>query len=115
MVVLSLDNLNVNLMELVDLVKSMPIALLLFLTVELMEAVTIAEVLEKDVDLKMVVKSPTNKIAIAETVSAPTSVPAMLTALNLNALLIVTLIRVAVSNVTPTLNVLIATGPVLRL
>jgi hypothetical protein len=93
----------------------MPIALLLSLTAVPMEAVMIADPLDNDVEAKMVVRLLTNKTVIAETVFVPTSVPLTPTALPSNALLIVTLIRVAVSNVTPTLNVLIATGPVLRL
>jgi hypothetical protein len=65
-----LDNPNAKLMELADLAPSMLIAPLPFLTAVLMEVAILALLQEIPVEIRMVVKTQTNKTAIL----LPTSV-----------------------------------------
>jgi hypothetical protein len=109
-------NLLASPMVLADLVKSMPIALLLLLTVEVMEVamLVLLDPLETNVDLSMVVNVLTNKTAILSPTSALTSVPLM-KIVPMIVSLTVTWNEVAVWNVLLILTALLTTGEELKL
>jgi hypothetical protein len=109
-------NLLASPMVLADLVKSMPIALLLLLTVEVMEVamLVLLDPLETNVELSMVVNVLTNKTATLSPTSALTSVPPMKIAPMIVSLT-VTWNEVAVWNVLLILTALLTTGEELKL